>query len=118
MLPGEGEDPLFDKTVSLPAVPSVGDTVGIDTGWPKGGDLAHLVEVNSLRWFVNGEEPLVEVWLTDDDGARRKNLYVYSGCRYGFEQMMSDPAKYSPSHSAREALDDVRARDDRDRRRD
>lgn len=89
----ESDERVFDKTVDLPTVPLPGETVGID--WPENSkfkppDASRLVEVDYRRWFVGGDEPIVVCWLTDDEGSRRRNLYVHSGCRYGFEQSMRE----------------------------
>lgn len=99
VLPDEndGDTPVFDKTVSLADVPLPGEDVGIE--FPPDHPLAGsgsswIVEVTRRRWWVGGEEPLVECWLGNDSGTRRHNQYVHYGCRFGYERLMESIARH------------------------
>lgn len=85
-------DHLFDRTVSLSDVPLPGEDVGVaDKTFPG---MARLVEVSRRRWYVDEEEPVVEVWLSDDSRSRRHNLYVNQGCRFGMEREMEEIRRF------------------------
>lgn len=83
----DGEKPEYDKTVSLPAIPEPGETVGIEYDL-FGDGTAQIVEVASRRWWIHEEEPFVEVWLSNDQKVLSRNTWVHSGCRYGYEGRM------------------------------